>query len=677
MLLCISAFYSHTFFLNNISLTNMASVDELKTLLLILQEDVEDAKLGMKQIVEEIISLKVSEEKQLKLMENYEKNQKILEERNANLEERLKNLQDKIETGMTQGGMRNRNNDGSGRNFSGRSRNDDDGIKSNNSFGDDDDDGCRTKNDRYGQNGRRNNRGGGSRRSDGDGVEDRPSRGGRGGRRDREDKRSLDDDASGGKEYVNKEIYIPPMPEQDEKKIYSKKITAGKNFQKDIKEIKIIEINNVEPPIESFDDANLHQHLIKNIKKCDYDSPSAIQKYAIPTIIQGFDLMACAQTGSGKTAAFVLPIVHKLLSEPRDLVLGEHCEPQCMVVAPTRELAVQIADEFRKFANQSILKIETAYGGTAVGYQAKLLLNGCHILVGTEGRINDFINRGRIKLYSIRFIVLDEADRMLDTGFIPAVERIMDHETMVSKEQRQTLMFSATFPNAIRKLAAKFLKDDYAFIALGIIGAANTDIDQTFYEVSGREKKPKLLEILKREKENNSLTGTIVFVETKMTADFLASYLLQKQFSTTSIHGDRTQSQREKAIDDIKNRSIDVLVATNVGARGLDIQGINHVIQFDLNNDIDFYVHRIGRTGRVGNKGRATSFYNHEKDSPLAEALVKILRQAGQPVPDFLGGSGRGYQPGRTENTKVRDLHEEGNNSRAFDADRAEPEEEW
>lgn len=433
--------------------------------------------------------------------------------------------------------------------------------------------------------------------------------------------------------------------------MFANVISAGINFQKHIKDIKVKVSEKVPPPIDTFADAGLRTHLMDNIKKCKYESPSPIQRYGIPTIMKGYDIMACAQTGSGKTAAFVLPIIHKLLADPVDLVSGEHCEPQCLVVAPTRELAIQIADEFRKFANQSIIKIQTAYGGTAVGHQAKLLQNGCHIVVGTEGRLNDFISRGRIQLGSIRFFVLDEADRMLDSGFMPGVEKMMDHETMVSKENRQTLMFSATFPDEIQKLAGKFLKDDYAFIAVGIIGGANKDVDQNFYEVPGRDKKPKLMEILNREKESNTLTGTIVFVETKKTADFLGAYLSENNFSTTTIHGDRTQSQREKALLDFKRSSMDVLVATNVAARGLDIKGVSHVIQYDISHDIDCHVHRIGRTGRVGNKGRATTFYNPEKDSNLAGALVKILKEVEQPVPDFLEGSAGGgdYQPSKSD----------------------------
>ena len=441
--------------------------------------------------------------------------------------------------------------------------------------------------------------------------------------------------------------------------MYDSGISAGINFSK-FDDAKVKVSDGMPSPIQSFDDAGLRPFVLENIKKCKYTKPTPIQKYGIPIIMAGHDVMACAQTGSGKTAAFMVPIINTLLSEPRDLVChGEHCEPQCLVMAPTRELVIQISNECRKFAHSSILKIETVYGGTSVGYQAKRIMNGVHIIVGTAGRLIDYITRGRIQLSSIRYLVLDEADRMLDMGFMKAVDTIVDHETMVPKEERQTLMFSATFPEEIQKLAQRFLKPNYAFITVGIIGGANTDVEQNFYEVSRRQKKPKLMEILEREKENNSLNGTIVFVETQKTADFLAAYLSENYFPTTSIHGSRFQSQREKAISDIKFKRMAVLVATDVAARGLDIDGVSHVIQYDISKEIDMYVHRIGRTGRVGNKGRATTFYDPDTDGVLANDLVRILKQAGQQVPEFLesgGGGGGNFQPGKSSNFGAQDF---------------------
>ncbi|XP_051160373.1 ATP-dependent RNA helicase vasa isoform X2 [Leptopilina boulardi] len=574
------------------------------------------------------------------------------------------------------GERRGRGGRGGGRGGGGFRRNDDDSDSGFRSFDrnnrDSDDFGSTNFDDDDGGRGRgrgRGGRGGGGR--------------GRGGGRDGEDggRRNFDDDGGDGekKEFINKEIYTPPEPEQDEEKIFANGIGAGENFQKYIKDITVKTSEHVPPPIERFEEANLRTHLMENIKKSKYESPSPIQKYGIPAIMKGLDIMACAQTGSGKTAAFVLPIIHKLLSEPKDLISGEHCEPQCIVMAPTRELVMQITDEFRKFANGTILKIESVYGGTSVGFQAKRLRNGCHIVVATDGRLNDYIKKEVILLSSIRFIVLDEADRMLDMGFLPGIESVMDHETMTSKEERQVMMFSATFPDEIQKLAGRFLKENYGFIAVGIIGGANTDVEQNFYEVDSKNKKPKLFEILERERENNTLTGTIIFVETKKTADFIGALLSESKFSTTTMHGDRTEPQRVQALNDFKYRNMDVLVATNVAARGLDIKGVNHVIQYEISKEIDCHVHRIGRTGRVGNKGRATTFYNPEKDSAVASELVRILKQAGQPVPDFLegGGSGGGdYQPANKYG--ARDFRSKGgNNGSEFNSAPAEPEDDW
>ena len=438
-------------------------------------------------------------------------------------------------------------------------------------------------------------------------------------------------------------------------------IGEGINF-KNFDKIKVKVSEGMPPPIEQFQDAGLRPFVLENIKKCHYTTPTPIQKYGLPIIMAGYDLMACAQTGSGKTAAFMVPIINTLLADPRDLVChGEHCEPQCLVMAPTRELVIQIAEECRKFAASSILKIETAYGGAAVGYQAKRIMNGCHIIVGTAGRLTDFIERGRIQLGSIRFLVLDEADRMLDLGFMKAVETVVDHETMAPKEERQTLMFSATFPEEIQKLAGRFLKPDYAFITVGIIGGASEDVEQNFYQVPHRQKKGKLIEILERERENNTLEGTIIFVETKKTADFLAAYLSENDYPTTSMHGDRMQSQREEALRDIRLKKMQILVATNVAARGLDIKGVSHVIQYDISKEIDMHVHRIGRTGRVGNKGRATTFYDPDSDGAMADHLVRMLKLAGQPIPDFLesgSGGGGSFQPGRSGNFGAHDFRQ-------------------
>ncbi|XP_066249712.1 ATP-dependent RNA helicase vasa [Euwallacea similis] len=433
-----------------------------------------------------------------------------------------------------------------------------------------------------------------------------------------------------------KEVYVPVERLTDDD-LFTTTITSGVNFMKlDEIEVKVTG-ENIPQPIVSFDSSGLRPHLLENVKKSGYNKPTPIQKYAIPIIKAGRDLMACAQTGSGKTAAFLLPMIHKLLENQQAPTReGSVAYPNVVIVSPTRELAIQIYEQAKKFAYNSIVKTAVAYGGTSVNHQRSVLAAGCHILVATPGRLNDFIEHEHVNLSDIKFFVLDEADRMLDMGFLPTVEKILGHPSMITTGERQTLMFSATFPEDIQHLAGKFLHN-YIFVAVGIVGSASTDVEQVFFEVSRFEKRNKLLEMLKSGKER-----TVVFVETKRNADFLATLLSENDIQSTSIHGDRLQREREQALWDFKKGIRSILVATGVAARGLDIEGIQHVINYDLPKNVDEYVHRIGRTGRVGNRGKATSFYDSSCDRQLAGALSNILKQAGQEVPAFLLGGGCG-----------------------------------
>lgn len=456
---------------------------------------------------------------------------------------------------------------------------------------------------------------------------------GRGGRErgDRDTGRSFTDDKP-------KEFYIPPDPSTDENEIFSTGIQSGLNFQKYNKIPIKVTGNNSPQPILSFRESGLSDLLLTNINKCGYKEPTPIQKTAIPIIKGKRDLMACAQTGSGKTAAFILPILNAMLSEPMDMQISK---PHAIIVSPTRELAIQIFNEVRKFSYGSYLKSAVVYGGTASRYQSSTLLDGCHVLVATPGRLMDFVDKSYVTFHEVRFVVLDEADRMLDLGFMPVVDKIMSHSTMVPMHKRQTLMFSATFPEEVQMAAGKFLTD-YIFIAIGIIGGACADVEQIIVNVKKYDKRDKLIQIL----DECDPAGTIVFVETKRDADFLASFLSETKHPTTSIHGDREQRQREEALRDFKSGRMKILIATSVAARGLDIKNVNHVINYNLPKKIDDYVHRIGRTGRVGNRGKATSFFEPEEDHLIAPDLKKILDDAGQPVPDFLsnyrGGSYNG-----------------------------------
>jgi len=270
--------------------------------------------------------------------------------------------------------------------------------------------------------------------------------------------------------------------------------------------------------------------------------------------------------------------------------------------------------------------------------QRSNLNRGCNILVATPGRLLDFVERGYVSFKQVQFLILDEADRMLDMGFMPDIRRCVDNPSMPPKNQRQTLMFSATFPPEVQRSASDFLHS-YLFLQVGLVGGACTDVKQTFHQASKFEKRDQLLKIL-QDPTRNPRERTLVFVKTKRNADFLATYLSEEGFPTTSIHGDRLQREREEALDEFKQGRMPILVATAVAARGLDIKDVMHVVNYDMPDEVEEYVHRIGRTGRVGNTGRATSFFDSRDDGAVARPLVKVLTEAGQMVPDWLG-SGR------------------------------------
>ncbi|XP_060002064.1 probable ATP-dependent RNA helicase DDX4 isoform X3 [Lagenorhynchus albirostris] len=429
-----------------------------------------------------------------------------------------------------------------------------------------------------------------------------------------------------------KVTYIPPPPPEDENSIFAHYQT-GINFDKYDAILVEVSGHDVPPAILTFEEANLCQTLNSNIAKAGYTKLTPVQKYSIPIILGGRDLMACAQTGSGKTAAFLLPILAHMM---RDGVTAsrfkELQEPECIIVAPTRELISQIYLEARKFSFGTCVRAVAIYGGTQLGHSIRQIVQGCNILCATPGRLMDIIRKEKIGLRQVKYIVLDEADRMLDMGFGPEMKKLISCPGMPSKEQRQTLMFSATFPEEIQRLAGEFLKSNYLFVAVGQVGGACRDVQQTILQVGQYSKREKLVEILR----NIGDERTMVFVETKKKADFIATFLCQEKISTTSIHGDREQREREQALGDFRCGKCLALVATSVAARGLDIENVQHVINFDLPSTIDEYVHRIGRTGRCGNTGRAISFFDPESDGHLAQPLVKVLSDAQQDVPAWL-----------------------------------------
>lgn len=448
-----------------------------------------------------------------------------------------------------------------------------------------------------------------------------------------------------------------PRNQRIEEELFSSGST-GINFDK-YEEIPVEATGqNVPQCIQKFSDLNMHPWVMENIKLSHYDKPTPVQKFAIPTSLHGRDLMACAQTGSGKTAAFLLPIInHVLLGGPQVLKPNEVCNngrrkhfPVALVLAPTRELSLQIFNESRKFAYRTPIQSAILYGGRE-NYRDQInkLRLGCHLLVATPGRLIDVMEQGIVGLEGCRFLVLDEADRMLDMGFEPQIRQIVDLSGMPRRDQRQTMMFSATFPKEIQALAQDFLVPDYIFLAVGRVGSTSENITQKVVWVEETDKRNFLLDVLDAAKAKQATADslTLVFVETKRGAADLAYFLNRQSYSVVAIHGDLKQFERERHLESFRSGVTPILVATAVAARGLDIPNVRHVINFDLPSDIDEYVHRIGRTGRVGNTGLATSFFN-DKNRNIARDLAELLVEANQELPDWLervakeSGGGRG-----------------------------------
>ncbi|XP_047353810.1 ATP-dependent RNA helicase bel isoform X2 [Vespa velutina] len=419
--------------------------------------------------------------------------------------------------------------------------------------------------------------------------------------------------------------------------------------------------DDIPPHITSFDEVKLTEIIKNSITLAGYDKPTPVQKYAIPIIIGRRDVMACAQTGSGKTAAFLVPILNQIYESGPQAIPPQGSSgrrkqyPLGLVLAPTRELATQIYDEARKFAYRSRMRPAVVYGGSNIVDQMRELDRGCHLLVATPGRLADMLGRGKIGLNNCRYLVLDEADRMLDMGFEPQIRRIVEEDTMPPTGERQTLMFSATFPKEIQILARDFLSN-YIFLAVGRVGSTSENITQKIVWVEEQDKRSYLLDLLQASRFSDPSALTLVFVETKKGADMLEEYLHTMGYPVTSIHGDRTQREREDALRRFRAGKAPILVATAVAARGLDIPHVKHVINFDLPGDVEEYVHRIGRTGRMGNLGLATSFFNN-KNHNLVRELVSLLVEANQELPPWLEdlfaevrySSGCSRRPGSTK----------------------------
>ncbi len=360
----------------------------------------------------------------------------------------------------------------------------------------------------------------------------------------------------------------------------------------------------------TFSDLALNKSLLKILNEVGYESPSPIQAQAIPLLLDGKDIIGQAQTGTGKTAAFALPLISNMDLKQKD--------PQLLVLAPTRELAIQVAEAFQKYATyMKNFHVLPVYGGSDYSGQIRALKRGVHVVVGTPGRVMDHIRKGTLKLGNLSALVLDEADEMLRMGFIDDVEWILEQ----TPEERQIALFSATMPQQIRRIATKYLNNPEQVTIKTKTTTVNT-IRQRFWPVSGVHKLDALTRILEAE----DFDGMIIFVRTKNSTVELADKLKARGYSAAALNGDIAQNQRERTVNDIKKGRVDILVATDVAARGLDVERISHVVNYDVPHDTESYVHRIGRTGRAGRLGDAILFVA-PREKRMLSAIERATRQ--------------------------------------------------
>jgi ATP-dependent RNA helicase RhlE len=362
----------------------------------------------------------------------------------------------------------------------------------------------------------------------------------------------------------------------------------------------------------NFTEFGLDPRLIDEVRAARYDVPTPIQSAAIPPALAGHDLIGTAQTGTGKTAAFVLPILQRLLKGPRG-------RARALIVTPTRELAEQINDTIRALGKQSGVRSATIYGGVPMAPQERALRTGVEILVACPGRLLDHIDRGTAKLDGLEVLVLDEADRMFDMGFLPAVRRILS----LVPARRQTMLFSATFPPEIEQLAAQALRQPKR-VAVGLSRPATT-VTHALYPVPQHLKTGLTLALLDR----TDTRSVLIFTRTKHRASRLAEQIARVGYRVTSLHSNRSQNQRQAALDGFRDGTYQIMVATDIAARGIDVESISHVINYDIPDTADAYIHRIGRTGRAEREGDAFTLVTSEDD-----AIVRALERAvGKPIP--------------------------------------------
>ncbi|KND03605.1 ATP-dependent RNA helicase dbp2 [Spizellomyces punctatus DAOM BR117] len=387
-------------------------------------------------------------------------------------------------------------------------------------------------------------------------------------------------------------------------------------------EIKVVG-SGVPKPIEAFEEASFPSYVLKEVQAVGFKSPTPIQAQGWPMALSGRDVVGVAETGSGKTLAYVLPAIVHINAQP---LLQPGDGPIVLILAPTRELALQIQQECSKFGASSKIKNTCLYGGVPRGPQIRELTRGVEICIATPGRLIDMLETKKTNLRRVTYLVMDEADRMLDMGFEPQIRKIVDQ----IRPDRQTLMWSATWPKEVQALARDYLKD-YIQVNVGSLElSASHNITQIVEMCSEYDKRGKLVRLLEKISEERN-SKTIIFTGTKRAADEITRYLRQDGFAALAIHGDKKQQERDWVMQEFKSGKAPILIATDVAARGLDVKDIKFVINFDFPNNIEDYIHRIGRTGRAKTTGTAYTFFTAE-NFKHARDLVKILDEAKQDI---------------------------------------------
>lgn len=382
----------------------------------------------------------------------------------------------------------------------------------------------------------------------------------------------------------------------------------------------------------SFEQLKLIDPILRAVKAEGYESPSPIQQQAIPPVLAGRDLLGCAQTGTGKTAAFALPILQRLSAEP-----AKSRDARVLVLAPTRELALQIGESFKSYGRNLPLKSTVVFGGVGIEPQISSIKRGVDIIVATPGRLIDLMDRGAVNFRSLSVLVLDEADRMLDMGFIHDIKRILK----VLPQKRQNLLFSATIPKEVKGLIDAILRDPVK-VEVAPVSSTSEQVEQRAYFVGRGDKRALLLHIL----ETEEVTRALVFTRTKHNANKLEQFLMDSGIKAAAIHGNKSQGARQRALEGFRSGKVRILVASDIAARGIDIDAISHVINFEMPNEPETYVHRIGRTGRAEARGVALSFCDLEEQKYLAY-VEKITRKKVPVVSDhpFTAGASAPVPP--------------------------------